>query len=89
MRDLTRVLLRSLMFIFLLVGCGGNIYYMSSITSDNQYARYNSRRTHSTVTYDENGYNEYQQPQSDTISINSDDDEREYIDSRPTRQFYY
>jgi hypothetical protein len=88
MRDLTRVLLRSLMFIFLLVGCGGNIYYMSSITSDNQYARYNSR-TRSTVTYDENGYNEYQQPQSDTISINSDDDEREYIDSRPTRQFYY
>ena len=79
MRDLTRVLLRSLMFIFLLV---------SSITSDNQYARYNSR-TRSTVTYDENGYNEYQQPQSDTISINSDDDEREYIDSRPTRQFYY
>lgn len=88
MRDLTRVTLRTLMFIFLLAGCASNIYYMSSITSNNEYARYNSR-IHSTVTYDENGYNECQQPQSDTISIDSNDDEREYFDSRPTREFYY
>ena len=80
MRDLTRVLLRSLMFIFLLVGCGGNIYYMSSITSDNQYARYNSR-TRSTVTYDENGYNEYQQTEevcNDTITVDLTENRNTY-----------
>ena len=87
MRDFTRVTLRVLMCLFLLVGCGTNLYYLSNIADNNEYARYNSRnKTRHKVTYDDYGYNEYQQPQS---TVEDDTVEVDLTDDRPVRQFYY
>ena len=77
------------MCLFLLVGCGANIYYLSEVTDDNEYARYSRKaKTHHSVTYDSNGYNEYQQPQStiedDTLKVDLTEDY-----PRPVREFRY
>ncbi len=79
MREFTRITLRLLMCLFLLVGCGANIYYLSEVTDDNDYASYRRKaKTRHSVTYDSNGYNEYQQPQSiieyDTLKVDLTED---------------
>lgn len=86
MREFTRITLRVLMCLFLLVGCGYNIYYMGAITEDNAYASYRHNRARHKVTYDDNGYNEYQQPQE---LVEGDTVEVEITNDRPVRQFYY
>ena len=89
MREFTRITLRVLMCLFLLVGCGANIYYLSEVTDDNEYASYRRKaKTRHSVTYDSNGYNEYQQPQSniedDTLTVDLTEDYQ-----RPVREFRY
>ena len=86
MREFTRITLRVLMCLFLLVGCGYNIYYMGDITKDNNYARYGKNGNIYPINYDDNGYNEYQQPQE---YVDGDTVEVEITKDRQVRQFYY
>lgn len=94
MREFTRIILRVFMLLFLVVGCVQNIYYMADITKDNEYSTYGRRHKKAerpSVTYDENGYNEYQQPnveQVDTIKVDLTQEEREYEMSRYARYPY-
>jgi hypothetical protein len=72
MREFTRIILRMFMCLFLAVGCVNNIYYFAHISSNNDYATYNRHKARYYDTYDENGYNEYQQTKevcSDTITV--------------------
>ena len=77
------------MCLFLLVGCGYNIYYMSDMTKNNDYATYNKyQRSYPVVTYDKDGYNEYQQPNEetrDTATVDLTNEDNPY--SRPS--YYY
>lgn len=83
MREFTRIILRVFMLLFLVVGCVQNVYYMADIAKDNEYSTYGRRHKKvetPTVTYDENGYNEYQQREEsvDTIKVDLTQEEREY-----------
>ena len=83
MREFTRIILRVFMLLFLVVGCVQNVYYMADIAKDNEYSTYGRRHKKvetPTVTYDENGYNEYQQREEsvDTIKVDLTQEESEY-----------
>ena len=77
------------MCLFLAVGCVQNVYYFGEIADNNDYARYNRRhKKQSAIIYDDNGYNEYQQPNEEVEdTIHADLTEDENIYSRPS--YYY
>lgn len=89
MREFTRIILRVFMCLFLVVGCVQNVYYFGEIADSNDYARYNRKhKKQSPIVYDENGYNEYQQPSEeveDTVHVDLTEDDNIY--SRPS--YYY
>ena len=77
MREFTRITLRILMVIFLLVGCGNNIYYLGKIAKKHDaHKPYNYRSPYysepidtdepiedlETTTYEEEEFPEYNRP---------------------------
>lgn len=53
MREFTRITLRILMVVFLLVGCGQNFYYLTKLTENASNTSYHRDRYNNNTYYDD------------------------------------
>ena len=65
MRNFTRLFLKTLMFLFLIVGCGHNIYYVGKLADATEYERRDNMRN----SYYDSPYNYYEREAEATHAV--------------------
>ena len=96
MRDFTRMFLRMLMVLFLVVGCVQNVCYFGKIADEGELVSQKSNNRYKPSYYDDNygqstsevGYQESEEVvDGDTITVDSTEENKQY--NPPTDDYYY
>ena len=96
MRDFTRMFLRMLMVLFLVVGCVQNVCYFGKIVDEGELVSQKSNKRYKPSYYDDNygqstsevGYQESEEVvDGDTVSTDVSGEDKNY--NPPTDDYYY
>ena len=96
MRDFTRMFVRMLMVLFLVVGCVQNVCYFGKIVDEGELVSQKSNNRYKPSYYDDNygqsayeaSYQESEEVvDGDTITVDSTEENKQY--NPPTDDYYY